>query len=92
MAAWSDAALAVGVALVGGGIGIAGTLAATRAAARTSASERQAAQQAARVERVGAALGPIGTLLIDTNPDRIAFQGAALVQGTGRDGCRCATG
>jgi hypothetical protein len=71
----------VGVVAVGGGIGVVGTYLGTRLQMVHSRKERQAAEHNARVARVAAVLGPIRTLLIDTSPERIVWQGAKLVEG-----------
>jgi hypothetical protein len=78
VAAWSDAALAVGVAIVGGGIGVCGTLAATRVQARHAAMDRAEAERAVRLDRAAGVLEPIRVLLTMTYYPRRSSGGTLL--------------
>lgn len=64
MATWSD----IGLAAVGGGIGIVGTLLATRSQRKIAREDRREREQTARVARVAQVLGPIGSLIADLSP------------------------
>jgi hypothetical protein len=72
--------LAVGVALVSGGVGIIATLAATRTQAKQAAEQRAAVERDARIDRFARVLGPIQTLLLEMNPAQFVTASLDLVE------------
>jgi len=76
VAAWSD----VGLAAVGGAIGIVSSYLTIKLQRRYAQEDRDADDRAARAVRIGEVLGPIQTLLIDITPERVAFEVTGVIR------------